>query len=290
MFDLNLSIVTGTFWTWKTYFAVRDAYEAYNNGYVIISNMWLAIPHVRWYVSKDLVPILHEIDVYHTSHITPFDAPDSFLVSHGLQRNTVTPRSFYILADEGAIFFDARNFSKNFADESMTAMLVTPRHLNMQITVVVQDLDLVDKRFKDLCNEIIEFRKMWFGFARVAESQNKKQVLDRNFHGEVDILEKKTHWMYFQHKKDTSQFFGWLYYTKELLGPRAVKRVEDVLSLAEYFRQESTLRDWRDPYIKKLGYFLTEKWKLIKNPLFPSAPVFITHKLSENEWERSGNE
>lgn len=123
--------------------------------------MWLAIPHIRWYTSKDLVPILHEIDAYHLSAITPYDAPDSFLVSHDLERKDEEPRSFYVLADEGAIFFDARNFSKNFADESMTAMLATPRHLNMQVTVVAQELDLIDKRFKDLTNEIIEFRKTW---------------------------------------------------------------------------------------------------------------------------------
>lgn len=280
MFDLNLSIVTGTFGTWKTYFAVRNAYEAYMNGAVVISNMWLAIPHVRWYTSKDLVPILHEIDRYHITDITPFDAPDSFLISHDLVRKEDEPRSFYILADEGAIFFDARNFSKNFADESMTAMLVTPRHLNMQITAVVQDLDLIDKRFKDLANEIIEFKKTWFWLARTAFSLDKKQVLDKNYHGEVDILERKTRWMYFQHKKDTSEFFGWLYYTKELLGPRAVRRAEDVTSLAQYLAQEGTLRDWREPYWKKLDVPFRTR------PL----PLPLTEKVPENEWERSGNE
>lgn len=248
--------------------------------------MWLAIPHVRWYVSKDLVPILHEIDRYHISHITPYDAPDSFLVSHDIKRSDETPRSFYILADEWAIFFDARNFSKNFSDESMTAMLVTPRHLNMQITVVCQDLDLLDKRFKDLCNEIIEFRSTWFWFARTAESVDKKQALDKNYHGELAVLEKKTKFMYFQHKKDMSEYFGWLYYTKELLGPRAVKRPDDVTSLAGYFRQEGTLEDWRAPYLKKLYGFITR-------PLSPDpddSPVSLTDKDPENEWERSGNE
>lgn len=258
--------------------------------------MWLAFPHVRWYVSKDLVPILHEIDRFHLTDITPNEAPDSFLVSHDIERKKSEPRSFYVLADEGAIFFDARNYSKNFADESMTAMLVTPAHLNMQITVVVQDLDLLDKRFKDLCNEIVEFRSTWFGFARTGESLDKKQMLDRNYHGEIEVIEKKTYWMYFQHKRDTSEFFGGLYFTKELLGPRAIRRANDVTSIAQYIAQEDTLRDWREPYFAKLGQNLLKKGEEVVEKVsrtrFSARPLAssLSTKASENERERSGSE
>jgi len=283
MFNQNVTLVVWNeeqlFWTWKTYFAVRSAYDAFLDWAIIISNMWLAIPHIRWYESKDLVPILHEIDKYHLTHITPFDSPDSFLISHDLTRSKIVPRKFYILCDEGAIFFDSRNFSKNFSDASMTAMMVTPRHLNMQITVVVQDADLLDKRFKDLSTEILEFSTTWLWFARTARSLKKRQFLDKNYHGEIEVLDKKTHWMYFKYKKDTSEFFGGLYYTKELLWPRAIRRPDDVTTLAKYFVTESSLQDWRVPYYKKLGLFIEEKIEQVI-PLM-NTPVFTTKEISK---------
>ena len=44
--------------------------------------MWLAFPHIRWYVGQELPPIVEEIQSYHDDIATPFYAPNSYKFSH----------------------------------------------------------------------------------------------------------------------------------------------------------------------------------------------------------------
>jgi hypothetical protein len=158
---------------------VRNAYQAYLDGAVVISNMWLAFPHIRWYLPDDLPSILHEIYDYHEEVIVPYEAPDSFLLAHNIKRDKDNPpRNFYILADEGGVFFNSRNFQQNFKEKSLLVMLAEPRHFNMQITAITQKLDLIDKTFRDLTQEIIEFTPFIFGVFRRALSYDLKYLTD----------------------------------------------------------------------------------------------------------------
>lgn len=258
MLDSNLSIIFGTFWTGKTYYAVRDAYKAYLNGSIVISNMWLAFPHVRWYQPSDLPSILHEIYDYHEQKITPFDAPDSFLMAHNISRSEEEPRSFYILADEGGVFFNSRNFASNFKEKSLLVMLAEPRHFNMQITAITQELDLIDKTFRDLSQEIIEFTPFLFWIFRRAISYDKNRMFSDKggLREEIPIIDTKTYFHWWHRKKDTSNFFGGLYYTKEVLGDLALVRPSHIHSLKDFFEREDIERDWRETYSEKLGKFI----------------------------------
>jgi len=186
MLDQNLSIIFWTYWTGKTYYAVRNAYEAYKQGAIVITNMWLAFPHVRFYLPEDLPNILHEIYDYHEKYIVPYEAPDSFLLAHDVEKSDIEPRSFYILIDEASVFFNSREFWKNFKDASLRVMMTEPRHFNMQITAISQDLALIDKMFRDLAQEIIEFVPYFF-FWRRALSYDKKYTYDAERKAQISI-------------------------------------------------------------------------------------------------------
>lgn len=253
MLDQNLSIIFGTYWTWKTYYAVRNAYEAYKNGAIVITNMWLAFPHVRFYLPEDLPNLLHEIYDYHEKYIIPYEAPESFLMAHELSSSDVVPRSFYILIDEASVFFNAREFWKNFKDASLRVMMTEPRHFNMQITAIAQDLALIDKMFRDLAQEIIEFTPFYY-FWRRAYSYDKKYLTDDGWNWEIPIVEQKTYFHWLNRKRDDSQFFWGLYFTKEVLGDYALRLSKKfaIQTLKEYLEKEDSLVDWRDKYHKKI--------------------------------------
>lgn len=260
MLDQNLSIIFWTYGTWKTYYAVRNAYQAYLDGAVVISNMWLAFPHIRWYLPSDLPSILHEIYDYHENVIVPYEAPDSFLLAHDIKRDKNNPpRNFYVLADEWGVFFNSRNFQQNFKEKSLLVMLAEPRHFNMQITAITQKLDLIDKTFRDLAQEIIEFTPFIFWVFRRALSYDLKYLVEEWWWSEeIETVETKTYFHWYHRKKDTSNFFGWLYFTKEVLWDLALRRADDIQSLKEFFEKEDTERDWRESIAKKAINRITE--------------------------------
>lgn len=277
MLDQNTSIIFWTYWTWKTYYAVRNAFEAWKNWSIIISNMWLAIPHIRWYLPSDLPPIMHELYDYHYNNITPFDAPDSFLFSRELTRKLEQPRSFYILIDEASVFFNSRNFQNNFKDKSLLVMLAEPRHFNMQVTAIAQELDLIDKTFRDLAQEIIEFTTTWFWLCRKAISYDKNRMFDAMWGIRPDsdaIIDTKTYFHYLNKKKDQNKYFWGLYYTKEVLWDIAIKHNSDILSLKDYLQKEDQLIDWQFNLLNKSKDILTSSTKNIK-----SSYTFLNKKI-----------
>lgn len=157
MLNGNLSLIFGQFGAGKTYYTVREAKRAFLDGAVVISNTWLAFPHIRFYSPEDLPAILEELSLYYNSHILPSTAPLSYTDSHSITPKDIDPLEFFILIDEGGLFFNNRNFAKNFSDKSVLEMLVQPRKYGMQICVVTQDLEMLDKNFIRLAQEVVEF-------------------------------------------------------------------------------------------------------------------------------------
>lgn len=256
MFNDNLSIVFWEFWSWKTYEIVKLAYKRYKEEWaIIISNMWLAFPHIRIYNNNDLLPLLDEIWVYHKEVITPYNAPPSYLLAHNLQASKTPNRPIFILIDEWVIFFEARNFAKNFSQEKLRNMFATPRHFDMQICVIVQNIERVDKLIRDLAQEIVEIRPvLWFFRQKLSYDTNRLMWENGWLREDIPVLEKKWSIPYFSYKKDTSKHFWWLYYTKEALGELAIKNSNEIKTLKQYLElSEKQLEDWRKIYQQKIA-------------------------------------
>lgn len=256
MFNDNLSIVFWEFWSWKTYEIVKLAYKRYKEEWaIIISNMWLAFPHIRIYNNNDLLPLLDEIWVYHKKVITPYNAPPSYLLAHNLQSSKIPNRPIFILIDEWVIFFEARNFAKNFSQEKLRNMFATPRHFDMQICVIVQNIERVDKLIRDLAQEIVEIRPvLWFFRQKLSYDTNRLMWENGWLREDIPVLEKKWSIPYFSYKKDTSKHFWWLYYTKEALGELAIKNPNEIKTLKQYLElSEKQLEDWRKIYQQKIA-------------------------------------
>lgn len=256
MFNNNLSIVFGQFWSWKTFEMVMLAYKRYTEeNAIIISNMWLSFPHIRIYENSDLIPILDEIWKYHKNVITPFNAPASYLLAHGIESSDIPNRPIFVLIDEGVIFFESRNFAKNFASPELRNMFATPRHFDMQIVVIVQNYDRIDKLIRDLAQEVVEVRP-WLFFFRVMLSLDTNRIMGENggLNEEIPVLEKKTTIPYLRYKKVHSKFFGGLYYTKEALSTLSIRSTDTITTLKQYLElTPEQLYDWRKKYQKKIA-------------------------------------
>lgn len=256
MFNNNLSIVFWQFWSWKTYEVVQLAYKRFiKEDAIIISNMWLSFPHIRIFQNSDLLPILDEIAVYHKNVITPFNAPESFLLAHNIQKSDNPNRPIFILIDEWVIFFESRNFAQNFKEEKLRNMFATPRHFDMQIAVIVQNFERVDKLIRDLAQEVIEI-KPFFRFFRRKLSYDINRMIGETggLREEIPVIESKWNMPYFSYKKDTNKFFGGLYYTKEALGNLAIHADSEIRTLRDYLAlKPEDLEDWRRVYQKKIA-------------------------------------
>lgn len=159
---LNLgysNLYFGRKWWGKTQQAVIDAYEAYKDGAVIISNIWLGFPHIRFWDSSSLVPILKEIWAYANDHIMAIEAPKEMLKEYGMKRKTGTVKRFFLLFDEIGNHLNNRNWQKNFKDPMLRDMLTEPRKYKLTIVGVCQSYEDVDVAFLRSCED-------WFLFSK----------------------------------------------------------------------------------------------------------------------------
>lgn len=262
----NLALVFGEFWAWKTFYTVLQAFAAYLRGDVVISNMWLAFPHVRWYVSDDLPAIIHAVQDYHDDVSTPSYAPNSYLFSHDIEKINQKPRQFFFLVDEGGLFFNARNFKKNFDNPKMLEFFVQPRKYDCTIAIIAQNLNMLDVNFRRLAQDVIEFRKWILGLFRLGESYDPKYLRTEEWgwDPETPVIRRKFYLHPFYTQKSKVQFFGWLYYTKEILGDRAVRHPSHILSLDRFLTLEQTdinFHGWQMTYklAKQQLFALSEK-------------------------------
>lgn len=259
MLDWNLSAVFGQFWAWKTYMMVQQAFSAYKKWAIVISNCWLSFPHIRIYTPDDLLPILTDISTIHERYITPALAPSSFLVAHGISRlpirNPVDPREkklhyifakkkkwlqYFVLIDEAGLFFNSRNFQKNFQNPKILEMFVQPRKYGLQITMVAQSLGMMDKIIRNLAQEVIEVVPFIFGLGRRMYSYDKKyiDVMDSVWwNPDIPVVDRQTRWFVWLRHLDEKLFNGWLYYTREILGYSAIRHPSAITNIPDYIKK-----------------------------------------------------
>lgn len=269
LINQDLTLVFGFFGAWKTFYTVMQAYEAYKRWDIVVSNMWLAFPHIRWYVGEELPPIVEEIQTYHDTIATPFYAPNSYKFSHWITPTKSKPRRFFILIDEGSIFFNARNFKKNFDNPKMLEFFVQPRKFDCSIAIICQDLKMIDVNFSRLAQEVVEFRKWIGGLFRLGESFDTKFIdFDSGvWQKETPVKRRKFYVHPYYTNKSRLLFFGGLYYTKEILGERAIRRDEHIKSLKDYLFYETTnphFHDWDKNFklAKQQIFWISEKEKI----------------------------
>lgn len=268
IFQNNLSIIFGQFGSWKTYEIVRLAYKRYKEeNAIIISNMWLAFPHIRIYDNKDLLPLLDEIGEYHKKVITPYNAPESYLLAHNIQKSDIPNRPIFILIDEWVIFFESRNFAQNFKEEKLRNMFATPRHFDMQICVIVQNFERVDKLIRDLAQEVVEIQPfMWFFRVKLSYDINRMIGETGGLREDIPIIAKKWSFPFLAYKKDTNRYFGGLYYTKEALASLSIRAEKEIRTLRDYLLlDENQLEDWRRIYQKKIAEDFLKLPEKVKN-------------------------
>lgn len=260
----DLTLVFGFFGAGKTFYTVEEAYNAYKKGYIVISNMWLAFPHVRWYVAEELPPIIEEIQYYHDHVATPRYAPKSYLGANGISPIKGKSRKFFFLIDEAAIFFNARNFKQNFNTPEMIEFFVQPRKFDCTIAVICQSLKMIDVNFVRLAQEVVEFRK-WIGWLfRLWEGFDTKflNLEDGWWDPNTPVTRRKFFLHNFFTFRAKVKFIWWLYYTKEILWQRAVRRPDHILTISDYLLREKLYPDFHDWYgsiLKAQVFGITEQ-------------------------------
>ena len=264
LINQDLTLVFWFFWAWKTFYTVESAYKAYKRWDIIISNMWLAFPHVRWYIADELPAIIEEIQNYHDDFATPMYAPKSYLWAHNIKPIKGKPRRFFFLIDEAWIFFNSRNFKKNFEKPEMIEFLVQPRKFDCTIAVICQSLKMIDVNFVRLAQEVVEFRPWLFWLFRFWEAYDTKFLniewdwWDRD----IPVTRRKIFLHDFYTIKARIKFIWWLYYTKEILWVRAVRRKEHILTVKDYLFKEQTEPDfhnWHGKILKSQIFWISEK-------------------------------
>lgn len=261
----DLTLVFWFFWAWKTFYTVEEAYKAYKRWDIVISNMWLAFPHIRWYTADEMPPIVKEIQDYHDNFATPMYAPKSYLWAHEIKPIKGKPRRFFFLIDEAAIFFNARNFKQNFSSPEMIEFFVQPRKFDCTIAVICQSLNMIDVNFVRLAQEVVEFRKWIGGLFRLGEGYDTSRLNLEE--GWIDpqttpVTRRKFFLHLYYTWKARAKFIWGLYYTKEILWDRAVRRPEHIRTVKDYFFKETTdpeFHDWHGKVLKAQIFWLSEK-------------------------------
>jgi len=160
--ELNLGYSNIFFWrkwAWKTQCAVIQAYEAYKRGEIVISNIWLDFPHIRFHGWKDLPPILREIAKYCGDHVMSVEAPKNMLKEYGMVRKNMKLHNFFLLFDEIGNHLNNRSWNTNFKEPIMRDMLTEPRKYKLTIIWVCQAYADVDIAFLRACED-------WFLFSK----------------------------------------------------------------------------------------------------------------------------
>ena len=210
------NIYFGQRWSWKSQQAVIDAYHAYMDGHIIISNLWLNFPHIRFTKTKELPMILHEIADYNHNVTMPTEAPIQMLKEYKMERKrTRKILKYFILIDEIWKHFNSRNWHKNFHDDILVDMLTEPRKYNLTVIGVTQAWKRIDVQFRELTQDWFLFSKSgWWIFEHM--DCVHIWVHDWEFHYENPIIiDRNRKWVYWN---KMLLFYRTLYYTKEIVG------------------------------------------------------------------------
>lgn len=230
----------GRKWWGKTQQAVIDAYEQWKSWKIIISNIWLSFPHIRFMKWKDLPPILKEISDYCNLEKMPIQAPLQLLKEYWLQRKEWVVQEFFLLFDEIWNHLNTRNWQKNFKDDFLRDMLTEPRKYGLCIVWITQSWKRVDSEFREACED-------WYLFSKLG-----KWIFERRrcthlwvHNGEFDfdkpiILWTNEKWTYFD---DVLKQYQKMYYTGEISGDWAYAHVPHRFNSGSIFSPIKTVSD-----------------------------------------------
>jgi len=203
----------GRKWGWKTQQSVIDAYEAYKMWKIVISNVWLSFPHIRFLKGKELPPILREIANYCNMEKLPIEAPLNMLKEYWLERKKWVVQEFFLLFDEIGNHLNTRNWNKNFKEELMRDMLTEPRKYWLTIVGITQAWKRVDVEFREACEDWFLFTKVWRWIFERRRSTHL-WVHDGEFDfDKPNILSVTQKWTYFD---DVLKLYQKMYYTWEI--------------------------------------------------------------------------
>jgi len=211
-------------WSGKTQQAVIDAYEAYQRGETVISNIWLDFYHIRFVKTKDLVPILYEIAEYCNEVSMPSNAPLNMLKDYGMKKKKMKNiKKFFILWDEIWKNLNARNWQKNFKDdEILIDMLTEPRKYWLTIIWIAQSWKFIDAQFRNITEDWFLFSRTW-GWIFERMNCTHLWVHDWEFDYEKPIIiDKKSQFVFFF---KMLKFFRTLYWTGEIVWAWVYKNV-----------------------------------------------------------------
>ena len=257
----------------KTQQAVIDAYEAWKNGKIIISNVWLSFPHIRFMKWWDLPPILREISEYCNLEKMPIQAPLQLLKEYWLKRKEGKVQEFFLLFDEIWNHLNTRNWARNFKDDFLRDMLTEPRKYWLTIIGVTQSWKRVDSEFREACED-------WFLFSKTG-----KWIFERRrcthlwvHNGEFDfdkpvILKTTQKFTYFD---DVLKQYQKMYYTGEISGDGAFSWVPHRFELWRIF----------SAHIKTVSEISS-----VAKPVGPkdNAPVFTVSPIKKRRWRPKKN-
>lgn len=200
---------------WKTQQAVIDAFEAYKRGDVVISNIWLSFPHIRFRNSSELVPILRELSEYCNEVKMPSEAPVQMLHEYWVKRKKNTTQQFFLLFDEIWKHLNRRNWNSNFKEDFLRDMLTEPRKYNLTIVGITQAWDRVDIEFLQACEDWFLFSKSW---KWIFEQYNCTRFWVLNWQFNIEspkVIERTRHFIFFW--KPLTNYRS-MYWTGELVG------------------------------------------------------------------------
>ena len=212
----------GRKWGWKTQQVVIDAYERHIQWEIIISNIWLNFPHIRFKKWSDLPAILREIADYCNHEKLPIEAPLKMLKEYWLERKAWKVQKFFLLFDEIWNHLNTRNWNKNFKDELMRDMLTEPRKYWLTIVWVTQSWKRVDVEFREACEDWFLFSKTWkWIFERFKCTHLWVHDWEFNFEKPIILWQKQkfTYWDKFLHH------YRKMYYTGEINGDWSYEKV-----------------------------------------------------------------
>ena len=183
-------------WGWKTQQWVIEAKKAFDRWEIVISNIWLSFPHVRFQATKDLVPILREIANYCNMEKMPILAPDFMLKDYWMKRKKWKIQEYFLLFDEIGNHLNSRNWQKNFNEPILVDMLTEPRKYWLTIVGITQSWARVDVSFRQSCEDWFIFSKWgWFIFEQFKYTHMWVHDWEFDFDKPI-ILDKGRTWIY----------------------------------------------------------------------------------------------
>lgn len=249
MEDLQLWYSNIFFWKkWgsKTQTAVILAYQAHIRWEIVISNIWLGFPHIRFRDAKWLPPILKEIAYYCNENVMAVEAPSQMLKEYGMERKTMKLHNFFLLFDEIGNHLNNRNWNTNFKDPLMRDMLTEPRKYKLTIIGITQSTEDVDVAFLRACEDWFMFTKRgWKYFQKyichhIYVLNGHLNLTDTSYI--LDTTEKYVYWWKLLHTT-----YRKLYWTGEIVWAWRMARVPHLFEEWQIFALPATSLDTKVP-------------------------------------------